>query len=116
MRVSREITFRARHSHRGMLYEPAHEHEFRVTLTMEAAMNEENFVVDFRAVKRTFRRIVARELEGTDLDAIFPFPTAEAMAVYVWDKMEKFYPLYSIEVREKPHSTAIYFGPKEARR
>lgn len=115
MRVSREIAFRARHSHRGMLYEPSHEHEFRVTLTLEAPMNEESFVVDFRAVKRTFRRIVARRLEGSDLDTLFAYPTAEALAVYVWDAMTKFYPLYSIEVREKPHSTAIYFGPKESR-
>lgn len=111
MRVSREITFRARHSHRGMLYEPSHEHEFRVTLTVEAPLNEEGFVVDFRAVKRTFRRIVARQLEGADLDRVFPFPTAEAMAVYVWDAMQKFYPLHSVEVREKPHSTAVYYGP-----
>lgn len=111
MRVSREIAFRARHSHRGMLYEPAHEHEFRVTLTLEAPVNEESFVVDFRAVKRTFRRIVARRLEGADLDQLFPYPTAEALAMYVWEAMEKFYPLYAVEVREKPHSTALYFGP-----
>jgi 6-pyruvoyl-tetrahydropterin synthase len=96
-----------------MLYEPPHEHEFRVTLTLEGPMNEESFVVDFRAVKRTFRRIVGRRLEGADLDRLFPFPTAEALAVYVWEAMEKFYPLHSVEVREKPHSAAVYFGPSD---
>ena len=116
MRVSREIAFRARHSHRGMLYEPAHEHEFRVTLTLEAPVNEESFVVDFRAVKRTFRRIVARQLEGADLDSLFAYPTAEALAIYVWNAMVKFYPLYSVEVREKPHSAALYFGPEGEKR
>ena len=113
MLVSRSIGFRAFHSHKGMLSEPHHPHEFTVTLTMEGVPNEEGFVVDFRAVKRTFRRVVAKTLEGSDLDVRFAFPTSENLAVWVWDQMIPFFPLHSVEVREKPHSAALYFGPIE---
>ena len=114
MQLSREISFRAFHSHKGMLYEPHHEHEFKVTLSMKGDLNEEGFFVDFRAVKRLFRRIVVRELEGKDLDLVFPFPTSENLAIWIWNKMEVFFPLDSVEVREKPHSSALYYGPDRA--
>ncbi len=111
MLVSREVGFHALHSHRGMLSEPKHAHDFNVVLTLRGEVNEEGFVVDYRAVKRLFRRLVARELEGKDLDLLFEFPTSENLAAWVWEKMEAFFPLYSVEVREKPHSRAVYFGP-----
>jgi len=111
MHVSREVSFRALHSHRGMLCEPKHPHEWRVTLTLEGVPNSEGFVVDFRAVKRIFLRVVAAELEGRDLDSIFEYPTSENIARWVWERMEPFFPLHSVEVREKPHSSAVYFGP-----
>lgn len=110
MRVTREIAFRARHSHRGMLSEPSHEHDFTVAITMEGEPNEEGFVADFRAVKRIFNNIIVGRLEGADLDALFSYPTSENLAVWIWDRLDPFFPLYSIEVREKPHSRAVYFG------
>lgn len=111
MLVSREITFRARHSHHGMLSEPNHGHEFTVKIVLQGEPNEEAFLVDFRAVKRTFNRLVGNKLEGKNLDDLFPYPTAEALAQYVWTQLADFFPLHAIEVREKPHSAATYFGP-----
>ncbi len=110
MRVSREVTFRAKHSHHGMLYEPKHEHDYRVVITMDGEINEEGFVVDFRAVKRIFYRVAGRELEGCDLDALFEYPTAENLSVWIWNRLISFFPLHSIEVFEKVHSRAVYYG------
>lgn len=112
MLLSREVGFRAYHSHRGMLSEPNHPHDFIVVLSMKGDLNEEGFVVDFRAVKRTFRRVIAKPLEGTNLDERFEYPTSENLAVWIWEQMIAFFPLYSVEVREKPHSRAVYYGPK----
>lgn len=111
MLVSREIGFRARHSHHGMLLEPSHEHDYKVTIVMQGEPNEEGFICDFRAVKRLFKRLVGNQLEGSDLDARFEFPTSENLAKWIWDELAAFFPLYSIEVREKPHSSCVYFGP-----
>ena len=110
MILSREIGFSARHSHKGMLYEPSHAHNYVVRVSFEGHTNEEGFVVDFRAVKRLFLRLVTAELEGKDLDGIFEYPTAENLSKWIWAKLAAFFPLYSVEVREKPHSSAIYFG------
>lgn len=112
MRVSREIGFKASHSHHGMMYEPVHPHEFTVRITMEGELNEEGFICDFRAVKRLFNRLVTKELSGVNLDTIFEFATSENLAAWIWKKLDPFFPLYSIEVREKPHSSAVYFGPQ----
>jgi 6-pyruvoyltetrahydropterin/6-carboxytetrahydropterin synthase len=113
MLVSREVTFSALHSHHGMMSEPVHPHNFTVRITMQGNPNEEGFVCDFRAVKRLFRRLVTSELEGRNLDDFFEYATSENLAVWIWQKLEPFFPLYSIEVREKPHSCAVYFGPQQ---
>ncbi|MGE3759365.1 MAG: 6-pyruvoyl tetrahydropterin synthase family protein [Pseudobdellovibrionaceae bacterium] len=112
MIVSREIAFRAFHSHKGMLSEPFHQHEYRAVIGIEGSPNEEGFVCDFRAVKRTFNRVVAQRLEGANLDEVFEYPTAENLAVWIWNAMTTYYPLHSVEVYEKPHSRAVYFGPR----
>lgn len=111
MIVSREMGFRAFHSHHGMLTEPSHEHEFRVIVSMKGEPNEEGFICDFRAVKRIFNRVAGHPLEGKGLDTLFEYPTSENIAIWIWKKLSAFFPLYSIEVREKPHSRASYFGP-----
>lgn len=112
MLVSREIGFRASHSHRGMLLEPKHSHEYVCRITMEGEPNEEGFVCDFRAVKRIFKRVVALRLEGSDLDSLLEFPTSENLAEWIWKELDDFFPLHSIELREKPHSAVVYFGPR----
>lgn len=112
MVVSREIEFRAFHSHHGMLSEPVHPHDFKVRVSLKGEANEEGFIADFRAVKRLFRRIIVQELEGKNLDDYFEYATSENLAVWVWKKLEPFFPLYCIEVREKAHSSAFYYGPK----
>jgi 6-pyruvoyltetrahydropterin/6-carboxytetrahydropterin synthase len=110
MVVSREVGFHAFHSHHGMLSEPLHDHNYTVVITMEGDVNEEGFVVDYRAVKRTFNRIIGKQLAEKNLDEIFEYPTSENLAEWIWQKLAPFYPLSSIEVREKAHSKAIYRG------
>ncbi len=110
MILSREMGFSARHSHKGMLYEPKHGHDYVVRVSFSGELNEEGFVVDFRAVKRLFLKLVAAELEDRDLDDLFEYPTAETISIHIWNKLAPFFPLHSVEVREKPHSRAVYFG------
>ncbi|MBM4303029.1 MAG: 6-carboxytetrahydropterin synthase QueD [Deltaproteobacteria bacterium] len=110
MVVSREVTFQAFHSHHGMLYEPNHPHDFVVVIGIKADCNEEGFVCDFRAVKRTFNRVIKQRIEGQNLDLIFEYPTSENIAQWIWNELKCFYPLSFIEVREKAHSRAVYHG------
>jgi 6-pyruvoyltetrahydropterin/6-carboxytetrahydropterin synthase len=113
MLVSREVGFRAYHSHHGMLVEPRHGHEYVVRITMAGEPNEEGFVCDFRAVKRLFKRLVVRDLEEKNLDELFEFPTAENLVHWIWVRLAPFFPLHSLELREKAHSSVLYLGPGE---
>src|SRR4051812_7771637 len=99
-----------------MLLEPLHSHEFKLAITLRGEPNEEGFVCDFRALKRIFGRAVGRELENRNLDELFEFPTSELMVAWIWNKLSLFFPLYRLELREKPHSSVVYYGPeKDAR-
>jgi 6-pyruvoyltetrahydropterin/6-carboxytetrahydropterin synthase len=112
MVVSREIGFRAYHSHHGMLIEPCHGHDYVVRVTMEGKPNEEGFVCDFRAVKRLFKRLIVKRLNESNLDKIMEYPTAENLSAWIWERLDPFLPLHAIEVREKPHSSVTYYGPE----
>lgn len=93
-----------------MLLEPSHGHDYVVKITMEANVNEEGFVADFRAVKRLFLRLIVKELDKKNLDLLFEYPTAEVLSKWIWERLQLFLPLKSIEVREKPHSSVVYSG------
>ena len=108
--VSREMSFKAKHSHHGMLYEPNHEHTFTVRLTMEGNTNSEGFLCDFRAVKRLFFKLLGNKLHGANLDDWMEYPTSENLAKIIWTEMNFFFPLKSVSVSEKPHSIATYSG------
>lgn len=112
MIVRREIPIEVKHSHRGMLVEPPHGHQMIVAVSLKGVPNEEGFVCDFRAVKRVFRYMVGRTLQGKNLDSFFEYPTSENLARWIWERLDPFFPLYSVEVREKSHSMAIYYGPQ----
>ena len=62
------------------------------------------------ACRKRGLKLVTAELEGKDLDDVFEYPTAETLTIYIWNKLAPFFPLHSVEVREKPHSRAVYFG------
>jgi 6-pyruvoyltetrahydropterin/6-carboxytetrahydropterin synthase len=111
MLVSREVGFHAFHSHHGMISEPLHDHDYKVCVWLEGDVNEEGFLCDFRAVKRIFNNVVGRKLEGKNLDEIFEYPTAENLSAWIWEKLDPFFPLHCIEVKEKPHSRVRYYGP-----
>ena len=80
MEVSREVSFHAFHSHRGMLSEPVHDHEFKVRILLEGEPNEEGFICDFRAVKRIFNR-VHRAIENV---RIRPQPSKNRHNIFIY--------------------------------
>ncbi len=110
--LSRELSFKAYHSHKGMMYEPHHSHVFKVVVSIHGEINEEGFTCDFRAIKRIVNKVVIKKLDNADLDHIFMYATSENLAVWIWKRLEKFFPLYSIEVHEKEHSKVVFFGNK----
>lgn len=104
-------SFHAKHSHDGFLAEPLHEHLFRYEATFYGNINEEHFLIDFRQISQLFKTELEKRLNGADLGTFLPFPTAESLAIWIYNRVKSQIPqLYSIKVAEDVDRWVEYRG------
>lgn len=104
-------SFQAKHSHNGTLAEPLHEHTFRYEATFYGDINEERFLLDFRAIGALFKEELEKGLTGADLTTFLPMPTTESLAIWLYDRIKARLPqLYSMKVAETPNAWIEYRG------
>ncbi|MBQ7907903.1 MAG: 6-carboxytetrahydropterin synthase [Elusimicrobiaceae bacterium] len=104
-------SFHAKHSHDGTLAEPLHDHLFRYEATFYGDINEEHFLIDFRQISHLFKTELEKGLDGSDLTTFLPFPTAESLAIWIYDRVKARMPqLYSIKVAEDVDRWVEYRG------
>ena len=104
-------SFHAMHSHDGTLSEPLHEHLFRYEATFYGSINEEHYLLDFRQISNLFKTELEKLLDGSDLTTFLPFPTAESLAIWLYDRIKAEVPeLYSIKVAEDADRWVEYRG------
>ncbi len=115
MFVRREFTFSAAHriDLGGGKSEGLHGHNYGLVVTVEGEPDEYGMVLDFRLLKEIVEREVLSELDHSYLNEILKQPTAENLAVYVWNRLDKAlrgsnYRLYQVEIYESPESSVIY--------
>ena len=107
--------FTARHSHDGLLNEPAHEHHFSYQVTFYGPLNDEGFLIDFREVQQLLQTHINSYLEHADLNALFPYPTTENLAIWIFDAVRaKFAQLVRVRVIEAPDRWVEYAGETAA--
>ena len=117
MKISQSFTFEAAHQlpnvPEGHRCRRMHGHSYRVELRLEGPVDPTTgFVVDFFDVEAAFGPLLARldhhclnEVEGLEN------PTAENIAVWIWDRVRPALPQTSaVVVYETPHSWAEYTG------
>jgi 6-pyruvoyltetrahydropterin/6-carboxytetrahydropterin synthase len=106
-------------AHRLPKVEPGHKcaslhgHSYRVTVCVKGPVDPRSgMVVDFACVKRAFSGVeealdhrYLNEVEGLEN------PTAENLAVWIWERLSAHLPLSKVVVHETPHSAAGYEGP-----
>lgn len=103
--------FTATHSHGGTLSEGPHAHRFQYEATFYGPLNAEAYLLDFRQLQDTFRRLIDQELEGTDLSLIITQPTTEALAIWIYQRLKAVYPqLTQVKVAEEPDRWIVYKG------
>lgn len=117
MKITQAFTFEA--AHRLPHVPPTHRchrmhgHSYRVEIEAEGAVDPESgFVVDFFDVQSALDPVLARldhhclnEIDGLDN------PTAENIAVWIWDRVKPALPLASaVRVYETPMCWAEYRG------
>ncbi|MCS7202299.1 MAG: 6-carboxytetrahydropterin synthase QueD [Dictyoglomus sp.] len=97
--------------------EKLHGHTYELVVIVEGYPDEEGMVIDFVELKEIVKREVINILDHSYLNEIISQPTAENIAIWIWDKLEKKLNrknchLYEIQVWETQESGVIYRGEK----
>ncbi len=114
MRVRRAFEFEAAHRlprHPGKCRQP-HGHSYRIVVTVDRPVDPSSgMAIDFADLKEIVRREVVSELDHRDVNEILENPTAEAMAVWAWNRLADALPgLAEIEIHETSRCSVAYRG------
>lgn len=104
-------TFNAIHHHEGTLNEGPHSHTFTFEATFHGPLNEEGYLIDFRVLQTFFAREISARLNGTNLNTLFKNPTTEALAVWLFETIQKKFPqLCRVKLAEEKDRWITYTG------
>jgi 6-pyruvoyltetrahydropterin/6-carboxytetrahydropterin synthase len=122
MILVKEFDFDAAHNlvHYHGKCERLHGHTYKLTVKLEGSPDSEGMIFDFLELKEIVKEKVLNRLDHSYLNNFIPQPTAENIAVFVWDELEKSLErdncrLYEVEVWETRTSGVVYRGDKNER-
>ena len=102
MFVTKEFTFHASHfltKYYGKC-ERLHGHSYRLAVTVEGEIGENDMVIDFGVLKRIVVRRVIDRLDHHHLNELFENPSAERVCEWIWEQLEPFEELLRDEVSD----------------
>ena len=114
MRVRRAFDFEAAHHlprHPGKCREP-HGHSYRLIVSVDRAVDPDSgMAVDFADLKRIVRERVIADVDHKDLNGLLDNPTAEQIAVWIWNRLApRLEGLSEVELHETRRCSVIYRG------
>lgn len=97
--------------------ERLHGHTYKLVVKVEGTRDKEDMVIDFIELKNIVKEEIVNKFDHAYLNDIIEQPTAENIAVYIWDKIKPLVErpncrLYEVEVWETKTSGIIYRGEK----
>ncbi len=100
--------------------ERLHGHTYKLAVRLKGTRGPEDMVYDFVDLKKLVKENVLDEFDHHYINEFIPQPTAENIAIYIWDKLEPLVRtpnarLYEIEVWETKDSGITYRGEEEDR-
>ena len=102
MRVCREFYFDSAHylpDYDGKC-ESLHGHTYKLEVTIEGKIGRDGMVLDFNKVKGVVKAEVLCKLDHVPLNDVIDNPTAENTVEWIWKRLEKKLPLYSVKLWE----------------
>ncbi|MDF2673923.1 MAG: queD [Clostridiales bacterium] len=95
--------------------EKLHGHTYKLVVKLEGEPDNEGMIYDFVELKRTVNEKVINKFDHAYLNEIIPQPTAENIAVFVWNELNDILKrdnskLYEVEVWETKTSGIVYRG------
>ena len=93
--------------------EHGHHYQCRVTVAGDVEPARKG-LMDLKTLDALLAREVLTPFEGKSLNELVPLPTGEALAVYVWKRLESQLPagvrLYAVRIQESSNLYSEYFG------
>ncbi len=91
--------------------EDMHGHTYKMEVTIEGEPNpDDGMILDFKKLKTIVNKKVIEKLDHKLLNDIVENPSAEFLAVWVWDQLENDVNLKKIKIYETPDSYVTYEG------
>lgn len=117
MFLVKEFKFDAAHnlvSYKGKC-EKLHGHTYRLVVVLDGVPDREGMIMDFLELKEIVNEKVLKKLDHSYINEIIKQPSAENIAVWVWEQLEKSVRrencrLYEVQVWETATSGVIYRG------
>ncbi len=114
MRVRRRFGFEAAHRlphHPGKCRE-LHGHSYQLVVTVDRPVDPSSGMgIDFADLKEVVKSRVIDELDHTSVNDLIENPTAELMAVWIWDRLAENRPgLQEVELHETSSCSVVYRG------
>lgn len=114
MRVRRRFEFEAAHllpRHPGECRN-LHGHAYELEVTVDLPVDPETgMAIDFSELQRIVRAQVVTRLDHCYVNDVIENPTAERMAVWIWDRLRPALPgLVEVELHETKNCSVVYRG------
>jgi len=113
MRICKEFYFDAAHmlpDYDGKCAR-LHGHTYKLEVVVGGKVKSDGMVMDFSIVKKVVNEMVIEKLDHSYLNDVFKNPTAEAMAVWIFDEIKRGIPgIVSVKLWEGQHSWVEYDG------
>ncbi len=95
--------------------EHLHGHTYTLEVTMKGDVQSNGLVIDFVLLKRIVKDKILEKLDHTYLNDLLENPSAERIASWIWDELEKHkfddeVKLHEIVLWETPTSKVVYNG------
>jgi 6-pyruvoyltetrahydropterin/6-carboxytetrahydropterin synthase len=112
MLVTKEFTFSGAHNLAGYhgKCEKLHGHTWTVQITVDAPVGENGLAFDFVRLKEIGNRKAIALLDHTYINETIQNPSAENIAMWIWERLTDDLPLHEIRVFETPTSFVTYRG------
>lgn len=109
--------FRFEAAHRLPRYEGPcfhlHGHSYELHVSLEMPIDPATgMTLDFFVLERKVKELVLDRLDHRNINDTMENPTAENIAIWIWDQLKPEFPAMSeVKLFETPDSSVIYQGP-----
>ncbi len=90
--------------------ENLHGHNYKLEVTVVGELNEDDLVLDFVLLKKIVKEKIIDKLDHTHLNDTFDNPSAEVIAIWIWEQLESELSLHEIKLWETSTCFVTYRG------